>query len=230
MSMLRETHHEKICLHLLENGGEATHSSLGDWAGTTLGMATQDFSDLAEGMVEEGLLRWDGTILSLHSEGRALGAKVKARSADPAPAAAGAKKGKKKKVEPAASSEAKPAPIAAEDAPAAAKSNVVAPAGPTSAKSKVVAPAGPAAAESNVVAPAERAADPVVAPVAAASAEDRGHDHGHSHDHGHDHGHAAPAAEQAPRPPRAKASEPKAAPPRGLLGRLRCRIKKLLGR
>lgn len=201
MSMLRQTHHEKICLHLLENGGEATHSSLGDWAGTTLGMAKQDFSDLADGMVEEGLLRWDGTTLSLHSEGRALGAKVKAQGVNAPgststsdPAAGAPKKGKKKKAEPSA----KPAD-AVESSP----------------RATVVEPAAAAA----------KAAPVVDLPVAA---PEDGHDHGHSHDHGHDHGHTAP--EQAPPPPRAKSSEPKAAPPRGLLGRLRCRIKKLLGR
>lgn len=219
MSMLRETHHEKICLHLLENGGEATHSSLGDWAGTTLGMAKQDFSDLADGMVEEGLLRWDGTTLSLHSEGRALGAKVKAQGVNaPAvnapvststsdPAAGAPKKGKKKKAEPGA----KPA-----DAGLSARAAVAA----------VVAPkAAPVAAP---VAAAPVAAAPVAAAPVAGASED-GHDHGHSHGHGHDHGHAA-SAEQEPRPPRAKPSEPRAVPPRGLLGRLRCRIKKLLGR
>lgn len=217
MSMLRETHHEKICLHLLENGGEATHSSLGDWAGTTLGMAKQEFSDLADGMVEEGLLRWDGTTLSLHSEGRALGAKVKAQGAtEPGstsksdPAAGTPKKGKKKKADP----EAKAGRAAVDPVAEAVVAEAVG-----------VEPAAAALKAAPVVA-APKAAPVVDSPVVA---PEDGHGHGHSHDHGHDHAHAAPA-EQAPPPPRAKSSEPKAAPPRGLLGRLRCRIKKLLGR
>ncbi len=199
MSTIRQAQHEKICLYLLDNGGEATHSSLGDWVATALHLGAQEFSDLADEMVEEGLLRWDGTTLSLHSEGRALGTKVKSRPSNAAGEPA-AKKGKKKKVEVAA------VPPAAEP---------------------VVAPE-PAVAEPAPAEPAPQEAAPPVAAEPPPSVE-------HNHSHGHSHDHGGEREEQAP-PPRARPASPGPeasagpAPRRGLLARVKCRIKRLLGR
>ncbi len=192
-----QSRREKICMHLLENGGELTMTALGEWCGLKLLVSHQPLSELLEGMVEDGLLRWDGTSFSLHSEGRALAEKTKA--------AGGGKKGKKK----------------AADVPAE--------------------PSGEATAEAVAVVAAD-AATTVAPPAPVAPPEaDQGHDHGHSHGHSHAHDREGSGEEQElPPPPRKKASPPpSAAPaadgktctkPKGILGRIKCRIKKLLGR
>ena len=201
MSDIRQTRREKICLHLLDVGGESTLADLHEWSALKLLCTHAPFSELMEGMVEDGLLRWDGTIFSLHSEGRALG--------ESARAAAGAKKGKRKKPEG-----------GSEGGSEAAADDVAAPIG-----EPVVEP------EPVLVASEPVASEPVAAEPAVDQAAGHNHGHGHGHDHGHDHGHrddpedARPAPPPRPRAPRPVTPEPS----RGLLARAKARIKRLLG-
>lgn len=73
---IKQTRREKVVVHLLENSGEMGLGPLSEWAAVKLLCAHQAFSDLMEGMVEDGLVRWDGSVFSLHSEGRTLARKV----------------------------------------------------------------------------------------------------------------------------------------------------------
>lgn len=73
---IKQTRREKVVVRLLEEGGEARLDTLHDWSALKLLCTHQAFSELMEGMVEDGLVRWDGTSFSLHSEGRALARKV----------------------------------------------------------------------------------------------------------------------------------------------------------
>jgi hypothetical protein len=216
MSDIRQTRREKICAHLLDVGGESTLADLHEWSALKLLCTHAPFSELMEGMVEDGLLRWDGTIFSLHSEGRALGESTRA--------AATAKKGKRKKSDAASDGEAAatPDPLAEPVVEIAAVAEPVAE--PVVEIAAVAEPvAEPVAAQ---VIPA-----PPVEPVVAAD-QAAGHSHSHGHDHGHDHGHRDDAGAARPEPT-AHARAPRPAPPeppRGLLSRAKARIKRLLGR
>lgn len=204
MSDIRQTRREKICAHLLDVGGESTLADLHEWSALKLLCTHAPFSELMEGMVEDGLLRWDGTIFSLHSEGRALGESTRA--------AASAKKGKRKKPDAASDGEPAAEPVVESAVVAEPVVEIAAVAEPV---------AEPVAAQ---VIPA-----PPVEPVVAA---DQAAGHSHSHDHGHDHGHRDDAEAARPEPP-ARPRAPRPAPPeppRGLLSRAKARIKRLLGR
>jgi hypothetical protein len=183
----------------LDVGGESTLADLHEWSALKLLCTHAPFSELMEGMVEDGLLRWDGTIFSLHSEGRALG--------ESARAAAGAKKGKRKKAD--AVSDGEPAAEPVEEVTAAPEAVAAPEAEPVVAQTPAV-PVEPTV-------PADQAA---------------GHSHSHGHDHGHDHGHRDDAEAARPEPPaRPRAPRPVTPePPRGLLSRAKARIKRLLGR
>lgn len=204
---LLQARREKICLHLLEEGGEESMAVLGEWCGLKLLVSHQPLSELLEGMVEESLLRWDGTSFSLHSEGRALAEKAKATGVGKRKKKAGASPG--------------PAAEAPPETPATATPE------PVVASARV--PSRPA--------PTAPAPTPAASP--AAPDEDRGH--GHTHDHGHSHGHPDEVADDAPPPPRRSpppgatgAGDPDkkagSTQKRGLIARIKCRVKKLLGR
>ena len=204
MSDIRQTRREKICAHLLDVGGESTLADLHEWSALKLLCTHAPFSELMEGMVEDGLLRWDGTIFSLHSEGRALGESTRA--------AASAKKGKRKKSDGASDGEPAAEPVVESAVVAEPVVEIAAVAEPV---------AEPVAAQVITAPPVE----PVVAADQAAG-------HSHSHDHGHDHGHRDDAEAARPEPP-ARPRAPRPAPPeppRGLLSRAKARIKRLLGR
>lgn len=199
---LVQTRREKICLHLLEEGGELSMSVLGEWCGLKLLVSHQPLSELLEGMVEDGLLRWDGTSFSLHSEGRALGEQAKA---------AGAGKRKKKATAPTEAS-AEPE-VAATAAPVPAPPPAAAPASvPEVPPSAAPAAAGPAPEDGHD--------------------HGHSHGHSHSHEReGNGEEQELPPPRRTPPPAAAPTPEPKTCTKkRGLFARIKCRIKNLLGK
>lgn len=77
------TRRAKIAARLVEQGGSEGMATLHEWSSLKLLCGHQAFSQLMEGMVDEGLVRWDGTAFSLTDEGRELAAQapVKTRAA-----------------------------------------------------------------------------------------------------------------------------------------------------
>lgn len=86
---LTQTRREKIAARLVEQGGSEGMATLHEWSSLKLLCGHQAFSQLMEGMVDEGLVRWDGTTFSLTDEGRELAAQAPVR-AQPASAPAAA--------------------------------------------------------------------------------------------------------------------------------------------
>jgi len=59
------TRREKVQAHLAAAGGSMSMADLHEWSSLKLLCAHQAFSQLMEGMVDDGIVRWDGTTFTL---------------------------------------------------------------------------------------------------------------------------------------------------------------------
>ena len=62
---ITETRREKVLAHVRTNGGSMGMAELHEWSSLKLLCAHQAFSQLMEGLTDDGLLRWDGTTFTL---------------------------------------------------------------------------------------------------------------------------------------------------------------------
>ncbi len=62
---ITETRREKVLAHLRANGGSMGMAELHEWSSLKLLCAHQAFSQLMEGLTDDGLLRWDGTVFTV---------------------------------------------------------------------------------------------------------------------------------------------------------------------
>ncbi len=70
MADITTTRRKKVLAHIAQNGGVMAIGPLHDWSGLKLLAAHQAFSQLMEGLTDDGLLGWDGQIFTLTAEGR----------------------------------------------------------------------------------------------------------------------------------------------------------------
>ncbi len=86
MADINATRRRKLLQHVAANGGAMDIGPLHDWAGLKLLAAHQAFSQLMEGLTDDGLLGWDGKTFTMTDAGRAaIGLEPEAAAPAPAP-------------------------------------------------------------------------------------------------------------------------------------------------